>query len=76
MNKKFKTIIIDNFKTLSGALIIAILIRSLFFNRFIFLHHQWSQPYLMEIDFLYQNILMVTVNIHFHLVLNFKKEFF
>jgi len=40
-----KKIIIDNIKTIFYALVIAIVIRSLFIQPFYIPHHQWNQRY-------------------------------
>ena len=62
---------IDNLKTLFYALIIAILIRSLFIQPFYIPSSSMEPNLLVGIGFLLRNIHMVIVNIHFHLALQF-----
>ena len=71
-----KNFFIENIKTLFYALIIAIIIRSLFIQPF-YIPSSSMEPNLLVGDrFLLQNIHMVIANIHFHLVLQFLKEEF
>ena len=72
-----KKIIIDNLKTLFYALIIAVIIRSLFIQPF-YIPSSSMEPNLLVGDRLFvTNILMVIANIHFHLVhLYLKVELF
>ena len=60
-------IIYDNAKTLIGALIIAILIRSLLFQPFYIPSSSMEPTLLVGDQFLSQNIPMVIANIRFHL---------
>ena len=69
MNKKKSLLIIyDNLKTLIGALIIAILIRSLIIQPFYIPSSSMEPTLLIEIEFLFQSILTATVNTHFRSV--------
>ena len=69
-----KNSFIDNLKTLFYALIIAIIIRSLFIQPF-YIPSSSMEPNLLVGDrFLLQNIHMVIANIHFHLAHLFLKD--
>ena len=67
------TKIFENLKTLIIALLIAILIRSLFFQPFYIPSSSMEPTLLVGVEFLYQNTPMVIANIHFLLVLRFLK---
>ena len=69
-----KNTIIDNIKTLIYALIIAIIIRSLFIQPFYIPSSSMElKSFSWRSDYLLQNIHMVIANIHFHLVHQFLK---
>jgi len=64
----------ENIKTIIYALLIAIFIRSIFFQPF-YIPSSSMEPNLLVGDRLFvSNILMVIANIHFHLALIYLKE--
>ena len=68
MKNKIFYIIYDNAKTLLGALLIAILIRSLLFQPFYIPTSSMEPTLLVETVYLSQNMHMDIANILFHLV--------